>query len=76
MTVISIILAIYIVLGCVFQSLSMLLLTVPVFYPAVQSMGFDLIWLGIIVLVVTKISLIMPSRRLECICAQRRAQRR
>ncbi len=60
MTVIFIILAIYIVLGCVFESLSMLLLTVPVFYPVVQSMGFDLIWFGIIVVVVTEISLITP----------------
>ncbi len=60
MTVILIILAIYIVLGCVFESLSMLLLTVPVFYPVVQSLGFDLIWFGIIVVVVTEISLITP----------------
>jgi len=60
MTVIFVILAIYIVLGCVFESLSMLLLTVPVFYPVVQSMGFDLVWFGIIVVVVTEISLITP----------------
>ncbi len=60
MTVILIILTIYIILGCVFESLSMLLLTVPVFYPVVQSLGFDLIWFGIIVVVVTEISLITP----------------
>jgi len=60
MTVIFLILAIYILLGCVFESLSMLLLTVPIFYPLVQSMGFDLIWFGIVVVVVTEISLITP----------------
>ena len=38
----------------------MLLLTVPIFYPLVQSMGFDLVWFGIVVVVVTEISLITP----------------
>jgi tripartite ATP-independent transporter DctM subunit len=59
-TVIFIILGIYIILGCVFESLSMLLLTIPVFYPVVQSLGFDLVWFGIVVVVVTEISLITP----------------
>lgn len=58
--VILAILAIYIVLGMVFESLSMILLTVPVFYPLVESMGFDLVWFGIVVVVVTEISLITP----------------
>jgi tripartite ATP-independent transporter DctM subunit len=60
MLVILMILAIYIVLGMVFESLSMLLLTVPIFYPLVQSLGFDLVWFGIVVVVVTEISLITP----------------
>ena len=60
MTVIFLILGIYILLGCVFESLSMLLLTIPIFYPVVQSLGFDLIWFGIVVVVVTEISLITP----------------
>ncbi len=59
-TVIFMILGIYIILGCVFESLSMLLLTVPIFYPVVQSLGFDLVWFGIVVVVVTEISLITP----------------
>ncbi|ABM02499.1 TRAP dicarboxylate transporter, DctM subunit [Psychromonas ingrahamii 37] len=54
------ILGIYILLGTVFESLSMLLLTIPVFYPLVQAMGFDLVWFGIVVVVVTEISLITP----------------
>lgn len=58
--VMCLILLVYIVLGCVFESLSMLLLTVPIFFPLVQSLGFDLIWFGIIVVVVTEISLITP----------------
>jgi len=58
--VIFIILAIYLVLGCVFESLSMILLTVPIFAPVVEALGFDLIWFGILVVVATEISLITP----------------
>jgi TRAP-type C4-dicarboxylate transport system permease large subunit len=58
--VIFIILLIYLLLGCVFESMSMILLTVPIFAPLVQELGFDLIWFGILVVVVTEISLITP----------------
>ncbi|MEM8701943.1 MAG: TRAP transporter large permease [Pseudomonadota bacterium] len=58
--VMCIILLIYIALGCVFESLSMLLLTVPIFFPIVTGLGYDPIWFGIIVVVVTEISLITP----------------
>ncbi len=58
--VMALIIAIYIALGCVFESLSMLLLTVPIFFPLVISLGFDPVWFGIVVVVVTEISLITP----------------
>jgi tripartite ATP-independent transporter DctM subunit len=58
--VIFVILAIYLVLGCVFESLSMILLTVPIFAPVVEALGFDLVWFGILVVVATEISLITP----------------
>lgn len=58
--VMILIVLVYIVLGCVFESMSMLLLTVPIFFPLVKSLGFDPIWFGIIVVVVTEISLITP----------------
>lgn len=60
MAVMLMILVVYIILGCVFESLSMLLLTVPIFFPLVTSLGFDPVWFGIIVVVVTEISLITP----------------
>ncbi|MEN8838727.1 MAG: TRAP transporter large permease [Celeribacter marinus] len=60
LAVIFFIIAIYIVLGCVLESISMMLLTVPVFYPLVVSLGYDLIWFGILVVVVVEISLITP----------------
>lgn len=58
--VMGLILLIYLALGCVFESLSMLLLTVPIFFPLVTGLGFDPVWFGIIVVVVTEISLITP----------------
>ncbi|MBA5761223.1 TRAP transporter large permease [Vibrio sp. 404] len=60
MMALGIILLIYIILGCVFESMSMMLLTVPIFFPVIVELGFDPIWFGIIVVVVTEISLITP----------------
>ena len=51
---------IYVVLGCVFDSLAMLLLTVPIFYPIVEALGVDGIWFGIVVIIVVEIGLITP----------------
>ncbi|MDC0135464.1 TRAP transporter large permease [Sulfitobacter sp.] len=50
----------YLALGCIFESMSMLLLTVPIFFPLVTSLGFDPVWFGIVVVVVIEISLITP----------------
>lgn len=58
--VMGLIVLIYIALGCIFESLSMLLLTVPIFFPLVRDLGFDPVWFGIVVVVVTEISLITP----------------
>lgn len=60
MMVLMMIIAIYLVLGAVFESMSMMLLTVPVFFPVIHSLGMDPIWFGIIVVVATEISLITP----------------
>jgi tripartite ATP-independent transporter DctM subunit len=60
LVVVLIVMAIYIVLGCVLESLSMIMLTVPVFYPMMEALGFDLIWFGIVVVCITEISLITP----------------
>ncbi|MDO6455946.1 TRAP transporter large permease [Celeribacter halophilus] len=57
---ILIILCIYLVLGCVLESLSMIMLTVPVFFPIAAAHGIDLIWFGIFVVMVTEISYITP----------------
>lgn len=54
------ILGLYLVLGMVLESLSMVLLTVPIFAPLVAGLGYDLVWFGILVVVMTEISLITP----------------
>lgn len=60
LVVLLIIFAMYLMLGAVLESLSMMLLTVPIFYPVVQALGVDLIWFGIFVVVAIEISLITP----------------
>jgi len=51
---------IYLILGCVLESLSMVLLTVPTFFPIVIGLGFDPVWFGVFVVVVTELALITP----------------
>jgi tripartite ATP-independent transporter DctM subunit len=58
--VMILIILIYLGLGCIFESMSMLLLTVPIFFPLITSLGFDPVWFGIVVVVVIEISLITP----------------
>ncbi|HLP67652.1 MAG TPA: TRAP transporter large permease [Rhizobium sp.] len=66
MTVLVIILALYIIFGCIMDSLSMIVLTVPIFFPIVTAMDFGLspehfaIWFGILVLMVAEIGMITP----------------
>ena len=52
--------AIYLVLGCFFDSLAMLLLTVPVFTGILVPLGADLVWFGIVVIISVEMGLITP----------------
>lgn len=54
------ILAFYIILGCFMDSMSMILLTVPLLTPIALDLGFDLVWFGIVVVTVAEIGLITP----------------
>jgi C4-dicarboxylate transporter DctM subunit len=60
MSVMLIILAFYVVLGMIIEGLAMIFLTVPIFVPVVEGLGFDLIWFGIVMVMVVEISLITP----------------
>ena len=60
MVVIIAICFVYVILGMAMESLSMMLLTVPIFFPLIVALGFDPIWFGIIIVCVIEISLITP----------------
>ena len=54
------ILGLYLLLGCVMDSIAMLLLTVPVVYPLVEAAGFDPVWFGIVTVIAVEMGLITP----------------
>jgi tripartite ATP-independent transporter DctM subunit len=58
--VIAAICVIYVVLGTAMEELSMILLTVPLFFPVVTALGYSPIWFGIVVVIVVQIGLISP----------------
>jgi C4-dicarboxylate transporter DctM subunit len=58
--IIFILLAIYIVLGAIFDENAALLLTLPLVYPLITGFGFDPIWWGIIMVMVIEIGMIAP----------------
>ncbi len=51
---------IYVLLGCVLEGLSIILLTIPIFFPVVVALGYDPVWFGILVVLVVEIGLITP----------------
>jgi len=50
----------YLFAGCFVDALALILLTVPVFYPVVVKLGYDPIWFGVIIVVVTQMGVISP----------------
>ena len=58
--IMSIIIAIYFIGGCFMDSLALIMLTIPVFFPVVTGMGYDPIWFGIIIVLVTEMGVITP----------------
>ncbi len=58
--VVAAIMVIYVLLGTAMEELSMILLTVPVFFPLIVALGLDPIWFGVLIVVVVEIGLISP----------------
>lgn len=58
--VILLICLIYIILGALMEELSMLLLTVPLFFPVVTGLGYDPVWFGALVVVLCELGMIAP----------------
>lgn len=60
MATMGIIVLIYLLGGCFMDALALITLTIPIFYPAVLALGFDPIWFGVIIVLVTEIGVITP----------------
>ncbi|MBW2544023.1 MAG: TRAP transporter large permease [Deltaproteobacteria bacterium] len=58
--VMLIIIMVYLIGGCVIDSLALIMLTIPIFYPVVLFLGYDPIWFGVIIVLVTQIGVITP----------------
>jgi tripartite ATP-independent transporter DctM subunit len=58
--VLALIMLMYLVLGCLMDSLAMVILTVPIIFPVVTHLGFDPIWFGIIIVMTVELGLIHP----------------
>ena len=58
--VLGIIIVFYFFFGCIMGTLPMIVLTVPIFFPVIQTLGYDPIWFGIVIVMVSEIGLITP----------------
>ncbi|MFO7884498.1 MAG: TRAP transporter large permease [Desulfobacteraceae bacterium] len=58
--IIAVICLIYFIGGCFIDALALITLTIPIFYPIVTNLGYDLIWFGIIIVLITQMGIITP----------------
>lgn len=58
--VLAIVVLIYLVLGCFFDGLSLMVMTLPVVFPLMTQLGFDAIWLGVIITILIEIGQLTP----------------
>ncbi|HLT78767.1 MAG TPA: TRAP transporter large permease subunit, partial [Ferrovibrio sp.] len=58
--VLTLILIMYLILGALMDELAIILVTVPIIYPVMLQLGFDPIWFGVIIVMVTTLGMVMP----------------
>ncbi|MDY7001258.1 MAG: TRAP transporter large permease [Thermodesulfobacteriota bacterium] len=58
--VMATIVLIYFISGCFMDSLALIMLTIPVFFPVVTGLGYDPIWFGVIIVLITEMGVITP----------------
>ncbi|MDP3252188.1 MAG: TRAP transporter large permease [Hydrogenophaga sp.] len=61
---------VYLILGMFIDGISMMLLTVPLLYPAIQAMGFDGLWFGIVIVVLIELGQLTPPMGLNLFAIQ------
>ena len=59
-SVLAIVILVYVVLGCFFDGLSLMLMTLPIVFPLMTKLGFDAIWLGVIITILIEIGQLTP----------------
>ncbi len=58
--VMGIIILIYLFGGCFMDALAMIMLTIPILYPVIQHLGFDPIWFGVVIVLITEMGVVTP----------------
>ncbi len=58
--IMGMIILVYLVGGCFMDALAMIMLTIPIFFPVVQTLGFDPIWFGVVIVLITEMGVITP----------------
>ena len=58
--VLGVIVLVYFVGGCLMDALALVMLTIPIFYPIILNLGYDPIWFGVIIVLVTQMGVITP----------------
>lgn len=58
--VLFLIMLMYLALGCILDAMAMIILTIPIIFPAMMSLGFDPIWFGVIIVMTVELGLITP----------------
>jgi C4-dicarboxylate transporter DctM subunit len=58
--VMMVIVLIYLFGGCFMDALAMVMLTIPIFFPVSQALGFDPIWFGVVIVLITEMGVITP----------------
>jgi TRAP-type C4-dicarboxylate transport system permease large subunit len=58
--VLTLIMVMYLVLGCLMDAMAMIILTVPIIFPVITHLGFDPIWFGVVIVMTVELGLITP----------------
>jgi tripartite ATP-independent transporter DctM subunit len=58
--VMGVIILVYLFGGCFMDALAMIMLTIPIFFPVSQALGFDPIWFGVVIVLITEMGVITP----------------
>ena len=60
LTVLTTVVLLYLVLGCFFDGLSLMIMTLPIVVPLMTGLGYDVIWLGVIITIMIEIGQVTP----------------